>query len=383
MNLQAIIITNLFGIALLVILLISSHLVRQRRQLSDKLFTGMIINTALACLIEMLTFLFDGQSQVQGVYVMNLLGNSFLYVANIIDCFSWCLYADLHLYHDENRIRKKFFKMGFPAIICLIAVILNLKFQFLFNIDENAFYHRQIGGYIFYAVTMSYLVYSIVTRHLYNKRYGRDRFFPIYMFLTPILVGATAQYIIYGLSIGWCCTALGLVGIYMSLQNELSYIDPLTKLYNRNYLDHVLKQISRKQTSAGGLMIDLDYFKSINDRFGHTVGDEALVDASTIIRLNIPAKVLPIRFAGDEFIILMQTDQESDLIQIENHLRDALLQFNQAGKKPYQLSFSIGRSMYHPENTTDSFLNEMDNCMYQEKRTKHSRSSAEKMSAPA
>ena len=126
MNLQAIIITNLFGIALLVILLISSHLVRQRRQLSDKLFTGMIINTALACLIEMLTFLFDGQSQVQGVYVMNLLGNSFLYVANIIDCFSWCLYADLHLYHDENRIRKKSFKMGFPAIICLILKVFPL-----------------------------------------------------------------------------------------------------------------------------------------------------------------------------------------------------------------------------------------------------------------
>ncbi|MBR0484317.1 MAG: GGDEF domain-containing protein [Oscillospiraceae bacterium] len=383
MNLQAIIIVNLFGIALLVILLISSHLVRQRQQLSDRLFTSMIIVTALACLVEMLTFLFDGQSQIPNIHVLNLLGNSFLYVANIINCFSWCLYADLHLYHDENRIRKKGLKMGIPAIICLIAVILNLKFQFLFSIDENAFYHRKLGGYVFYVATMSYLVYSIVTRHLYSRRYGKDRFFPIYMFLTPILLGATAQYIIYGLSIGWCCTALGLAGIYMSLQNELSYIDPLTKLYNRNYLDHVLNQISRKSAPAGGLMIDLDYFKSINDRFGHTVGDEALVEASRIIRLNIPAKALPIRFAGDEFIILMYTSQETELIQIEKKLRDALLNFNQTSRKKYQLSFSIGRSVYQPQNTTDAFLNEMDNCMYEEKRTKHSRSSAPDMSMSA
>lgn len=383
MNLQAIIIINAFGITLLIILLISSHLVRQRQQLSDKLFTGMIVNTALACLIECLTFVFDGQKDIPGVYVMNLLGNSFLYVANIIDCFSWCLYADLHLYHDENRIRKKFFKMGFPAIVCMIAVVLNLKFQFLFSIDENAFYHRETGGYIFYAVTMSYLIYSIITRHLYNKHYGRERFFPIYMFLTPILVGATVQYIIYGLSIGWCCTALGLAGIYMSLQNELSYIDPLTKLYNRNYLDHVLSQITRKQLSAGGMMIDLDYFKSINDQFGHTVGDEALVDASRIIRLSIPAKALPIRFAGDEFIILMYTSEESELIRTEALLREALLKFNHDRKKPYQLSFSIGRSMYRPETSTDLFLNEMDNCMYEEKRTKHSRSSAQNANMPA
>ena len=89
----------------------------------------MIIVTAMACLIEMLTFIFDGQKQIPGVHVMNLLGNSSLYVANIIDCFSWCLYADLHLYHDENRIRKNFFKMGIPALVCLIAVILNLKFR--------------------------------------------------------------------------------------------------------------------------------------------------------------------------------------------------------------------------------------------------------------
>ncbi len=383
MNLQAIIITNCIGFTLLVILLISSHLVRQRQQLSDNLFTGMIVVTASACIMEMLTFVFDGRTDVPGVHVMNLFGNSFLYLANAFDAFAWCLYADLHLYHDENRIRKKFFKMGVPAFVCIIALVFNLKFQFLFTIDQEAFYHREFWGYIYYTMTSGYLIYSIIIRHRYIKKYGSDKFFPIYMFLTPILVGATAQYLVYGLSIGWCCTALGLVGIYMSLQNELSYIDPLTKLYNRNYLDHVLHRISRKQIPAGGLMIDLDYFKSINDRFGHTVGDEALVDAARIIRLSVPAKALPVRFAGDEFIILMRTPDESELLQIQETIRNAVLEFNHAHKKQYQLSFSIGHAVYQPDTSTDTFLNQMDNRMYDEKKQKHSRSAVPVQNLPA
>ena len=169
----------------------------------------------------------------------------------------------------------------------------------------------------------------------------------------------------------------------MSLQNELSYIDPLTKLYNRNYLDQMLNDISRKKRSAGGIMIDLDYFKSINDRFGHTVGDEALIDAARIIRHSLPAKGLAIRFAGDEFIILMLTDKEQDLIQIEEKLRKALKEFNSTEQKPYQLSFSIGHSMYQPDVSTDNFLNQMDNQMYEEKKAKHSRSSFKITESPA
>ena len=79
----------------------------------------------------------------------------------------------------------------------------------------------------------------------------------------------------------------------------------------------------------------------------------------------------------------MQTSDEADLIQIEQNLREALLKFNHSQNKLYQLSFSIGRSMYDVSHTTDSFLNEMDNHMYEEKRTKHSRSSVKTADLPA
>lgn len=383
MNLQAIILTNCIGFALLMILLVSSHLVRQRKQLSDNLFTAMILATASSCIVEMLTFIFDGNTELTGVHTMKVIGSSYLYLANIFDSYMWCIYVDLRLYHDEMRTRKRAPFIGFPAILAVIAVLFNISYSFLFRIDENNVHHRELGGNIYFGLTLCYIFYSVIILKQYTKKFGKNRFFPIYMFITPILLGATAQFFVYGISVAWCCTALGLVGIYMSLQNELSYIDPLTKLYNRNYLDQILNHISRKKHAAGGIMIDLDYFKSINDRFGHTVGDEALIDAARIIRHSVPAKGLAIRFAGDEFIILMRTDKEQELVQVEEKLREALKEFNSTEQKPYQLSFSIGHSMYQPDVSTDSFLNQMDNEMYEEKKAKHSRSSFKITESPA
>ncbi|MBR7083741.1 MAG: GGDEF domain-containing protein [Oscillospiraceae bacterium] len=383
MNLQSIILTNCIGFTLLMILLVSSHLVRQRRQLSDNLFTAMIVATAASCIVEMLTFIFDGNTELKGMHTLKIIGSSYLYLANIFDSYIWCIYVDLRLYHDEMRTRKRAPFIGVPAILAAIAVLFNVSFPFLFRIDENNVHHRELGGNIYFILTLCYIFYSLVILKQYNKNFGKNRFFPIYMFITPILLGATAQFFVYGISVAWCCTALGLVGIYMSLQNELSYIDPLTKLYNRNYLDQILHHISRKKNPAGGIMIDLDYFKSINDQFGHTVGDEALIDAAKIIRQSVPTKALAIRFAGDEFIILMRTNKEQDLIQIEDTLREALKKFNSTEQKLYQLSFSIGHSIYQADATIDSFLNQMDYQMYEEKKLKHSRSSFKITESPA
>jgi len=382
MNLQAIIITNCIGFILLVILLISSHLVRQRQQLSDNIFTAMIILTASACITEMLTFILDGNNSYAWIHPFKMLCSSWLYLVNILDSYLWCIYVDLRLYHDTQRTRRRGPFIGIPMMMAVIMVVLNWNYHFLFSINEQNIHHREIGGYIYYGLTTGYLIYSLIIRFQYNKKFGKDRFFPIYMFIMPIILGATAQFFIYGISTAWCCTAIGLVSIYMSLQNELSYIDPLTKLYNRNYLDHILNRISRKGIAAGGIMIDLDYFKTINDKYGHTVGDEALVEAARIIRHSIPEKALPVRFAGDEFIILIRNGEEKNLLQIEEVLRNGAENFNQTGQKQYQLSFSLGHSIYHPEMLTDTFLNEMDNHMYQEKNKKHCRSAVNTAKTP-
>ncbi|MHB1006614.1 MAG: GGDEF domain-containing protein [Chloroflexota bacterium] len=101
-----------------------------------------------------------------------------------------------------------------------------------------------------------------------------------------------------------------------AMLERLSFIDPLTNVPNRRYLDEYLQQESRRgaraQRPLAVLMIDVDYFKQFNDTYGHQAGDECLIRIATAIRvtLNRPADLLA-RFGGDEFVaILPDTDRE-------------------------------------------------------------------------
>lgn len=347
MNLQSIIVTNGVGCVILVILMICSHMVRLRRQGSDKLFTLMIVLTASACIVEPLTFFIDGRDFMFS-RILSILCNSYLYVMNVIVSYLWLVYVDLKMFQNNRRIRTHYVKYAIPGFIALLLVLLNLRYDFLFYIDDDNCYKRQPLGYAFIAVTVLYLIASLVVRRIYYRKSGRNRFFPIYMFIAPIFIGALAQSLSYGVSLAWCSVSLGLVGLYMSLQNELSYSDPLTKLYNRNYLGHIMGEIVRKRTGSGGVMIDLDYFKSINDNYGHTIGDQALVDAAQLIKSTVPTDALTVRYAGDEFIVVVYSDDERLVREMIDRLRSALIDFNATSRRQYKLSFSIGYAMYAP-----------------------------------
>lgn len=371
MNIQSIIVTNAIGCTMLVILLISSYMVRQRRTPSDRLFTIMIMLTASSCIVETVTFILDGSDLPATRYTL-FFGSTWLYLSNITISYLWAVYTDLRLYQSTDRIRRYYGYIAIPAMVGIVLLILNIPMQFIFSVDVNNFYHREAIAYSYYILPMYYLGYSAVLRRHRFHKYGRNEYFPIWMFLTPILIGASAQILVYGISTGWCSVALGLVGLYMCLQNELSYVDPLTKLYNRNYLDQILIDMRRRQIPVGGLMIDLDYFKSINDQYGHSTGDEALVQAAMILRRISTKKTILVRFAGDEFIVLQKTDKEEELAALEQSIREELERFNAEGSRQYTLSFSIGRSMYRYEDAAeDVFLNEMDDRMYSEKHQKH------------
>lgn len=373
MNIQAIIVTNCISCAILIILLASSHLVRKRRHMSDKLFSAMIVLTMTTCIIEMFTFIMDGKKFFAAI-IINMLGNTFLYFATLLITLLWYIYADLRLYHDEKRIKDHLFRKFHPVITGIFILTANLKWNFLFTIDKSNTYHREPLSTLFYILVCLYLGSTVIKRIHYRKTFGNPRFFPIWMFLIPVILGTTAQLIVYGISVAWCSVSLGLAGIYMALQNELSYLDPLTKLFNRTYLDQRMNLLSCTKKNIYGIMLDMDDFKSINDRFGHAVGDAALVDTAHILRSAVREKGDVFRFAGDEFIILLRTYEEKGVDMITDSIKSELNEFNSSDKRQYTLSFSMGYSLYNSENSTpDSFLKAMDAAMYEEKRVRKSR----------
>ena len=176
------------------------------------------------------------------------------------------------------------------------------------------------------------------------------------------------------MSTAWCSVCIGLVAIYMSQQNELSYIDSITDLYNRAYLDSAMSSLLHSgHGELSGIMVDMDYFKEINDTYGHTTGDKALRVAADILRASTPEGSVIIRYAGDEFIVLLKTDDPAEVEAVQRQARAHITAFNNSDTEPWTLSFSMGGTTYlgDQQDTADSFLQRMDARMYEEKEAKH------------
>ncbi len=101
--------------------------------------------------------------------------------------------------------------------------------------------------------------------------------------------------------------------------------DPLTGLYNRRFLgealDNIVAGVLRRKSCMGILMGDLDHFKSVNDRYGHDVGDKVLKETARILKSGARASDLVCRFGGEEFLILLMDIHKDDAKEVAEKLR--------------------------------------------------------------
>jgi len=103
---------------------------------------------------------------------------------------------------------------------------------------------------------------------------------------------------------------------------ELSVTDPLTKLYNRGFWGNVFKQeikrLSRGNNQLSCIMLDIDFFKKINDTYGHTIGDFILIETAKILKTLPRTSDIVARYGGEEFVILLpETGKEGAIILAE------------------------------------------------------------------
>lgn len=166
------------------------------------------------------------------------------------------------------------------------------------------------------------------------------------------------------------------------LQQEVSQAmekatrDNLTKCYNRNKLEEVLTEEifrhQREEEPFSLIMLDIDFFKQVNDTFGHEVGDEVLAGFAQVVRDHIKKKDLFVRWGGEEFIILFQHCTGDEAVMIAERLR---VQVSMAKiHERCNITCSIGVASWH--GVTDSatqLLKRVDDALYTAKRTGRNR----------
>jgi len=109
---------------------------------------------------------------------------------------------------------------------------------------------------------------------------------------------------------------------------ESALIDPLTGLYNRRFLQEytetLVAGVLRREKTVGLIMCDLDFFKQVNDKHGHNVGDMVLKETSLVIKKCVRQADLVIRFGGEEFLVLLLDINEGETIKVAEKIREAV-----------------------------------------------------------
>ncbi len=110
-----------------------------------------------------------------------------------------------------------------------------------------------------------------------------------------------------------------------SALKDSSVRDQMTGLYNRRFLEEYVETliagVTRKGGQIGLLMCDLDYFKEVNDKHGHDVGDVVLKETTNIISKSARAADLVIRFGGEEFLVIVNDAKEGDSLEVAERIR--------------------------------------------------------------
>ncbi len=156
----------------------------------------------------------------------------------------------------------------------------------------------------------------------------------------------------------------------------LSLVDDLTGLYNRRgfmtLAEHQLKIAVSKRKAVILLFTDLDNLKAINDKFGHAIGDRALIETTNILKATFRRSDIIARIGGDEFVVLTSETGETRAQDLYIRLLASLDSFNKKTSLPFSLRLSIGWAHYNPEKpqTVYKLLSTADRSMYRHKLSK-------------
>lgn len=135
---------------------------------------------------------------------------------------------------------------------------------------------------------------------------------------------------------------------YVKNELENMYIrDPLTGLYNRRGMQKMFSKFStlameQKKGYVTAFCVDIDFLKTINDRFGHEAGDNAIIRTADAIRMAMPKNSINVRTGGDEFCMFYYSEEEEDIQKYVDGINKYLSTYNEKSKMPYKVMCSTG-----------------------------------------
>ena len=362
---------SIMSFLILVIVFIHSYSRFDRVFIQYKLYSALILLNMALIVIDILGRVFNGMPGPLNM-LLNRGFNLILFCVVPAAPSLWVLYTYYLIFNDEQRIRKLQFVLILFLTGNMAVTFVSMYTGWFFYVDMNNIYHRGPLFYLHIAYCGILIMYSFVIICINRRSFQNRQFLWILLFYIPQTIGSTLQALLYGVSYNWTGMMISMLIIYFNFQLREVNTDFLTGVNNRMHLQGYIKakiRSSSEKKTFGAIMVDIDAFKNINDKFGHAVGDQALIDAARILKDSLRCDDFIARYGGDEFVVIIDIQTVRALEDAVTRIRDSVSSFNKAGDKPYRLNFSLGYDIYdfRVKLKSDEFLNRIDQLMYKDK----------------
>lgn len=322
--------------------------------------------------------LFNGGHLLPGlVYPLSYFFKTIYHLALCFGVYAWCGYADTECRGKLFVTRKTQLITGIPLIAIAALIISNLWTHSLFLIDEAGAYHRggifqlEMGVLVVFTTALS--IKLILRRQNETDPIKRSHMMLVASFPVCLLIAWALSFVGESLPVICVAITIELLCLFMGTSTQQISMDKLTQVNNRqNLLGFLDYKLLNHDEKIFLLMMDLDYFKTINDTYGHLEGDDALIRAAQALKSacgSFKRRPYIARYGGDEFIVVIEsTKAEADALIAR--IREKLAELNDAASRPYTLAFSIGVGEYHPGMNANDLIEAADHALYEIKRAR-------------
>ena len=366
---------NVFCLAILVTIL-GRIFKSSDKRVSQVTYSCFIIASIILCSSDLLWGIIDFSYNWQFSETIDFAVNSIYHVFTIVVSYLWFLYAE-----SEQESRTISTKVGWaismiPLLIDIALILSSYEYDYVFHINGAGEYERGKLYEIHILICFFYIIFTSIkafVRSFRKDNYMRkDKLRSIASFCVFPLISAVLQVLFVGSPMISAGVTFASLQVYVSSREQLISADPLTKLNNRTemvrFLDNKMKNRSPDKDLYLFIM-DLDYFKKINDKYGHTEGDIAITIVADALR-NIVRKTnfFVCRYGGDEFVLIGEVKPDFDPSELREKINEVLKEEKEKRNKEYTLHMSVGYFKYTPEiHSVAEFVSAADKYLYQQK----------------